>query len=171
MHPYNCQCRECTNNGPVITSTLRRSVSRIIPSSSAVPGPPGPPGPRGSEGPTGRTGPVGPPGPAGPAGSDGEIGPAGPEGPAGPQGEIGPQGPAGTGSASFVDSEIPGGDIDGINLIFTTAVPYISGSTHLYLNGLRQRKGGFDYTESGVGTITMIEAPRVGDTLLIDYRI
>lgn len=158
MHPYNCRCRECWNNGPVIPASSSRSVSQVIPSfgkavgqvipsSSAVPGPRGSMGATGAPGATGATGPAGPAGPQGPAGEPGS-------------------------SAAFVDGEVPAGSINGINLVFTTSSPYVSGSTHLYLNGLRQRIGGsFDYTESGSDTITMVSAPQVGDSILIDYRV
>lgn len=65
---------------------------------------------------------------------------------------------------------------DGVTTVFniTTAegqVPYISGTTAVYLNGLQQRKG-FEYTESDAttGEITFYTAPLADDTLYVTFR-
>ncbi len=77
----------------------------------------------------------------------------------------------GTQAIVFVDSEIPTGTIDGINLIFTlAAAPIPPTSLHLYRNGLRQ-SALLDFTLSAA-TITFnpTAVPKAGDTLLADYR-
>lgn len=73
-------------------------------------------------------------------------------------------------SFSFVDNEVPSGTINGTNTDFTLASTPVSGSVHVYLNGIRQTPGvGNDYTISGT-TITFAAAPVSGDALLCDYR-
>lgn len=73
-------------------------------------------------------------------------------------------------SIDYIDSETPSGTINGSNTVFTLAnTPSPVASLHLYLNGLRQRAGGQDYTLSGL-TITFVTAPSTGDILLADYR-
>lgn len=73
----------------------------------------------------------------------------------------------------YVVGETPAGAVDGVNDTFTTAEQYKPGTTHLYLNGIRQKEGvGFDYAEQGDNTTIIFEPgniPQVGDTLLIDY--
>lgn len=64
--------------------------------------------------------------------------------------------------------ETPGGAVNGTNKVFTTAQPYISGSTRLFVNGARQDLGA-QYTESSASHISFITAPSSGSTLLIDY--
>jgi hypothetical protein len=74
---------------------------------------------------------------------------------------------------SAVDSEVPTGTIDGANVVFGTALPFKPGTTKFYHNGVRQRPGGsFDYFEGpGLQTLTMTLAPKVGDSLLVDYAV
>lgn len=67
-----------------------------------------------------------------------------------------------------VFNEVPGGAIDGLNTVFTTAYSFVSGTTDLYFNGSRQRIG-VDYNETGATQITLAFAPIVGDNLIIDY--
>lgn len=74
--------------------------------------------------------------------------------------------------SNFTDNETPSGTIDGVNATFTLAATPVSGSQHLYKNGLRMKPGaGNDYTISGA-TITFLagQIPVVGDELLVDYR-
>jgi len=71
--------------------------------------------------------------------------------------------------SSFVDSEIPAGTIDGSNKVFTLANTPISGSVKVFVNGVRLKSGGEDYTISGK-TITFGTAPPTGSILLSDYR-
>lgn len=75
-------------------------------------------------------------------------------------------------AASIVDSEVPGGAVDGVNAAFTLADTPIAGSVHLYKNGIRQQVGaGNDYTIVTV-TITFVAGniPQTGDVILVDYR-
>lgn len=73
-------------------------------------------------------------------------------------------------AANFVDKEVPSGTINGVNTTFTIANTPVSGSEHIYLNGLLQRSGaGNDYTISGT-TITMLDAPLSGDVIVVSYR-
>jgi hypothetical protein len=59
---------------------------------------------------------------------------------------------------------------DGINTIFSTSNNFIAGTTKVYRNGLRMTKGvGYDYVESGLNQITFLQAPDLGDLLVIDY--
>jgi hypothetical protein len=75
--------------------------------------------------------------------------------------------------AGAVDSEVPSGPINGVNVVFGTALPFKSGTTRFYLNGVRQRPGAaYDYTEGpGSTTLTMTLAPKSGDHLLVDYAV
>lgn len=70
--------------------------------------------------------------------------------------------------ADIVTEEIPSGTINGSNVTFTLANTPVAGTVRVYLNGLRQRSGGNDYSISGV-TITYTTAPTTGDILLCDY--
>lgn len=71
---------------------------------------------------------------------------------------------------SIVASEVPSGNANGINTVFTTINTFRTGSTMVYLNGLRLRCGAsYDYTESSSNSITFISAPFTGDSILVDY--
>lgn len=72
-----------------------------------------------------------------------------------------------------VENEVPTGTIDGVNVTFTTVLPFRTGSTRFYFNGVRQLAGvGADYSEGpGLQTLTLAIAPRVGDHLLVDYDV
>lgn len=73
-------------------------------------------------------------------------------------------------SSRGVENEVPSGPVDGSNSTFSTAFSFKTGSTRLYLNGVRQRTGaGFDYIESGSSNVVFTLAPKAGDNLLIDY--
>jgi hypothetical protein len=72
--------------------------------------------------------------------------------------------------ANFVDRETPSGSVNGSNTAFTLANTPVSGSEHVYLNGLLQEPGaGNDYTISG-STITYLTAPQTGDKIRVSYR-
>lgn len=70
-------------------------------------------------------------------------------------------------------NEVPTGTINGVNVTFTTVLPFRVGSTRFYFNGVRQLLGsGNDYSEGpGTQTLTLVVAPRVGDHLLVDYDV
>lgn len=71
---------------------------------------------------------------------------------------------------AFVDKETPTGSINGSNTAFTLANTPVSGSEHVYLNGILQESGaGNDYTISGTA-ITYLAAPLTGDRLRVSYR-
>lgn len=73
-------------------------------------------------------------------------------------------------AANFVDKEIPTGSINGSNTSFTLTAAPVSGSEHVYLNGLLQESGASnDYTVSGA-TLTFLTAPSTGEKLRVSYR-
>ena len=77
---------------------------------------------------------------------------------------------AGLSSSNFVDKEVPSGSINGSNVTFTLANTPISGSEHVYLNGVLQESGGGnDYTITGA-VITYLSAPLSGEKLRVSYR-
>lgn len=69
-------------------------------------------------------------------------------------------------------SEVLSDDITYNPTVFTTFYPYISGTSKVFLNGLRQEAGiGKDYTETGVNEFTFTNALIVGDSLIVDYKV
>lgn len=76
-------------------------------------------------------------------------------------------GGGGGGSAQVFD-EVPTGTIDGVNATYTTASNFVSSTTAVYLNGLRERLGA-GYTESSPHTILFATPPQTGDVVIIDY--
>lgn len=80
-------------------------------------------------------------------------------------GKPGPTGPPGTGF--LVVGEIPGGDLDGVNTIFTTENVFKPGSISLYLNGLRE----YYFAETGLSEITIEDPPGALDMIRIDYVV
>ena len=57
-----------------------------------------------------------------------------------------------------------------INKVFTTSFSFVSGSTKVYVNGLRYTPGAsYDYQETGSNQITFTNAPDSGDLLIIEY--
>lgn len=77
---------------------------------------------------------------------------------------------AGLTNTNFVDKEVPSGSINGSNAAFTLSSTPISGSEHIYLNGVLQESGaGNDYTITG-SAITMLFAPLTGEKLRVTYR-
>jgi len=85
-------------------------------------------------------------------------------------GTSGTCGSGGTG-ATFVDKEVPGGAVDGVNAGFSILnAPSPASSLHLYRNGLLQ-KAGLDYSLSGSTiTFTTPSIPVSGDAILASYR-
>jgi len=77
---------------------------------------------------------------------------------------------AGLSNTNFVDKEIPSGSINGVNTTYTLANTPVTGSEHVYLNGILQESGaGNDYTISG-STITYLTSPLTGEKLRVSYR-
>lgn len=83
--------------------------------------------------------------------------------------DVGGGGTGGLGGL-VVFNEIPIGLINGINTVFFTANSFFSGSTRVFLNGVRlmlgQNKG---YTETDTNVLTLAVAPEPGDELVVDY--
>jgi len=79
----------------------------------------------------------------------------------------------GGGGGSQVFGEIPGGPIDGVNTLFTTSLVFATGTTRVYLNGVRLlRSPTGDYVEGGDNqSIIIAYAPHGTDSLLIDYSL
>lgn len=77
----------------------------------------------------------------------------------------------GTGSSTFSDNETPSGTINGTTTLFTCAAPYLAGTLHVYLNGVRQTLS-VDYSETSpaAGTFTFVTAPPSGAILRVDYQ-
>lgn len=77
---------------------------------------------------------------------------------------------SGTVAPVLTIGEIPGGLVNGVNVVFTTAANFTANTTMLYVNGVRQLRGaGNDYTETGANQITLTVAPLAGFQLQIDY--
>jgi hypothetical protein len=73
------------------------------------------------------------------------------------------------GGATQVFNEVPTGSINSSNTVFTTAGDFETGTTRVYLNGIRQKLS-TDYTETDTDEITFTVAPTTGDELIIDYQ-
>lgn len=78
----------------------------------------------------------------------------------------GPPGPSG--ALQMVWGETPSGVINGVNMNYTTAYPYIAKLLAVFLNGLRQQRNN-DYIETGSQSFQFLNAPLPGDSLSIDY--
>lgn len=65
---------------------------------------------------------------------------------------------------------IQGNIINGQNQVFTTSVSYISGTTRVYVNGLRMDRGE-DYAEAAPNQIQFFgnAVPDTGSNLIIEY--
>lgn len=73
-------------------------------------------------------------------------------------------------NSNFVDKEVPSGAINGSNATYTLANTPITGSEHVYVNGLLMEPGsGNDYTISGA-TITMLSVLAAGEKIRVSYR-
>ena len=65
--------------------------------------------------------------------------------------------------------EIPAGNINGTNAVFTLANTPHANTESVYVNGVLQNVGALnDYTITGTG-VTLNTAPLVGDVLLVSY--
>lgn len=70
-----------------------------------------------------------------------------------------------------VYGEFPIGALDGVNTVFATIQPFLAGTLRVYYNGVRLHVGVTgDYVETSASSLTLAFPPRVGDTLLVDYR-
>ena len=78
-------------------------------------------------------------------------------------------GASGLTEANFEESEVPTGDLDGVDVTYTLANTPATGTLKLYLNGIRQKAGGEDYTLA-TNVITWVAAPVSTDVILADYR-
>jgi hypothetical protein len=67
-----------------------------------------------------------------------------------------------------VYGETPGGSVNGSNTVFTTAHPYVTASTRVFINGDRKHLS-VDYTESATSQITFASAPASMSVILVDY--
>lgn len=69
------------------------------------------------------------------------------------------------------DGDITGAR-DGSNQVFTTSTNFLSGTTKVFLNGVRQQRGvNLDYIEVSANTISLYLAPVAEDKLLIEYSV
>ena len=72
-------------------------------------------------------------------------------------------------SGTFIGNEIPAGDIDGINTIFTLSDIPIINSVIVRLSGIVQvPETGKDYTIND-NIITFFKAPKVGQEVAVSY--
>lgn len=72
------------------------------------------------------------------------------------------------GSVSVVKKETPSGAVNGSNVTFTTANPYIGGTLQVFVNGLAQSNFVTE-TVPSTGTFTLDEAPLTGDNVRVEY--
>lgn len=72
------------------------------------------------------------------------------------------------GSVSVVKKETPSGAVNGSNVTFTTANPYIGGTLQVFVNGLAQSNF-ITETVPSTGTFTLDEAPLTGDNVRVEY--
>jgi len=78
-----------------------------------------------------------------------------------------PSGGGGGSSIPVVTGEAPGGAINGVNLVYTTAAAF-GESLAVFLNGVRQSSPAH-WTKTGPAQFTMTSAPLTGDVLRVDY--
>ena len=74
-------------------------------------------------------------------------------------------------SNEFVINEIPDGDVNGSNKVFTLSQTPLEHSEQVFLNGLLQERGSSDDYTITSGTITFNTAPEVGDIIMVSYLI
>lgn len=71
--------------------------------------------------------------------------------------------------AGNYQSETPAGTVNGVNVTFTlAAAPSPASSLFFFLNGVRLKAGGGDFTLASA-TVTMNFAPQTGDVLAAYY--
>jgi hypothetical protein len=62
------------------------------------------------------------------------------------------------------------GTKNGTNKVFTLSGNFTSGTTRVFVNGIRYTRGAsYDYTETGANQITFTNAPDAGDLITVDY--
>lgn len=72
---------------------------------------------------------------------------------------------------TVVTNELPAGDIDGVNTVFTLANSPIGDTLKVYLNGISQLDGPTnDYTIVSVNQVQFNDAPLAGDVVKVDYE-
>ncbi len=76
-------------------------------------------------------------------------------------------------STDVFDAAITG-NINGTNQVFTLPSTFVAGTTRVFLNGLRLKRGatvgvGY-YQETGTNQITFGVAPQSGDVIIVDYK-
>lgn len=60
---------------------------------------------------------------------------------------------------------------DGVNRVFNTSSSFVSGSTIVYINGVRQFRGlTGDYVETGDNEISFTLAPYTDDSIIVDFQ-
>lgn len=69
----------------------------------------------------------------------------------------------------IVVKETPSGAVDGTNLVYTTAYPYIPGSLQVYVNGLAQSSF-INETDPASGEFELDKAPLTGDNISVYYH-
>jgi hypothetical protein len=79
----------------------------------------------------------------------------------------GSSGGGGGGGSSQVFGEVPSGTLNGINTTFTTSQNFVSGTTSVFRNGLREQLS-VGYTESSPH-IVFSAAPLSSDVITVDY--
>ena len=71
----------------------------------------------------------------------------------------------------FIDSEVPLGNVNGINTSFATHNDFDELSLKVYVNGIRLRAGALnDYIVTGQNTFNMLLVPQSDDAIFCDYR-
>lgn len=80
---------------------------------------------------------------------------------------LGGRGGSGAGAESVEIT--PSGIINGVNTIFTLPSTPRTGAVKLFVNGMRMKSGGEDYSISGI-TITMVSAPPTDSKIICDYE-
>lgn len=70
-----------------------------------------------------------------------------------------------------IHMEAPSGAINGVNVVFTTSVPFNPAVINVWLNGVLIRQGDDDgFVVSGADTFDLKEAPVVGDTVHVRFE-
>jgi len=66
--------------------------------------------------------------------------------------------------------EIPSGNANGVNAVFTTSANMLTASALLFMNGMLMRDGAsYDYTTTANNEVTFTAAPPSGSYILINY--
>jgi hypothetical protein len=70
---------------------------------------------------------------------------------------------------TWVSRETPSGTINGSNTVFTLGFTPVSGTEHVYLDGMLMEAGGSDDYTISTTTITFVTAPESGSRLRVSY--